>query len=180
MRKMLSVALAVMLLPAVAFAEDLSAMSTAELVATRDAINQEIASRTMTEDAQTITVNGVIFKLMLVERGTADKGDPALCFILLATNTTDASFTPVYDMDITVTQGGKLLRSTAVKSEHLGSWSVYDSSFAPIAPGAVDMQVARGYILDGEGSHVDISLFKKKVGREDPYCGTFSIEIPNE
>ncbi|MDO4837832.1 MAG: hypothetical protein Q4B32_05515 [Clostridia bacterium] len=178
MRKVLSSLLVALLLPVVALGEDLSAASTDELVALRNAINQEIASRVDAEAAQTIAVDGVIFRLKLVEVGTAREGNPGLGIILLANNPTDASMTPLYDLGVTVTQGGKPLDTSWVNAEHFGSSSVSTSQSAVIAPGAVDMQIFLGFILDGEGSQVEITLSRKHtyVG-EDPYCGTFSVDI---
>ncbi len=70
MRKALSSLLVALLLPAVALGENLSAAPTDELVALRTAVNQEIASRVDAEDAQTVSVDGVIFRLKLVEVGS--------------------------------------------------------------------------------------------------------------
>ena len=64
MRKVISSLLVALLLPAVARGESLSATPTDELVALRDSINQEIANRVDMESAQTISVDGVIFRLM--------------------------------------------------------------------------------------------------------------------
>lgn len=178
MRKVLSSLLVALLLPAVAFGENLSETPTDELVTQRDAINQEIASRVDSEIAQTISVDGVIFRLKLVEVGTARDDNHGLGIILLANNPTDASITPSQDLGVTVTQGGKPLENSWVKSEHFTSGSVSNSSFSVIAPGAVDMQVFLGYILDGEGSRVEITLSRKHIrAGEDPYCGTFSVDI---
>lgn len=178
MRKVLSSLLVAMLLPAVALGESLSAAPTDELVALRTAVNQEIASRVDAEDAQTIAVDGVIFRLKLVEVGTARDDHRGLGIILLANNPTDASMTPLYDLGVTVTQGGKPLDGSWVKSEHFGSSSVSTSQSAVIAPGAVDMQIFLGFILDGEGNQVEITLSRKHTRTgEDPYCGTFSVDI---
>ena len=133
MRKVLSSLLVAMLLPAVALGESLSAAPTDELVALRTAVNQEIASRVDAEDAQTIAVDGVIFRLKLVEVGTARDDHRGLGIILLANNPTDASMTPLYDLGVTVTQGGKPLEIT----------------------------LSRKHTRTGE----------------DPYCGTFSVDI---
>ena len=55
MRKVISSLLVALLIPAMALGESLSATPTDELVALRDSINQEIASRVDTEAAQTIS-----------------------------------------------------------------------------------------------------------------------------
>ena len=141
MRKAISSLLVALLLPAVALGESLSATPTDELVALRDSINQEIANRVDTESAQTISVDGVIFRLKLVEVGTARDDNRGLGIILLANNPTDASMTPLYDLGVTVTHGGKPLDVSWVESEHFGSSSVSTSQSAVIAPGAVDMQI---------------------------------------
>lgn len=178
MRKVISSLLVALLLPAVALGESLSATPTDELVALRDSINQEIASRVDTEAAQTISVDGVIFRLKLVEVGTARDDNRGLGIILLANNPTDTSMTPLYDLGVTVTHGGKPLDVSWVKSEHFGSSSVSTSQSAVIAPGAVDMQIFLGFILDGEGTQVEITLLRKHTrAGEDPYCGTFSVDI---
>ncbi len=178
MRKVLSSLLVALLVPALALGENLSETPTDELVAQRNTINQEIASRVDTEAAQTISVNGVIFRLKLVEVGTTSDGGRGLGVILLANNPTDTSMTPCIDLRTTVTQGGKILGTSCIESEHFTSGSVPDSSFAVIAPGAVDMQVFLGFILDGEGGQVQITLSRNRAQfGEDPYCGTFSVDI---
>lgn len=178
MRKVVSSLLVALLVPALALGENLSETPTDELVAQRNAINQEIASRVDSEIAQTIAVDGVIFRLKLVEVGTARGDNQGLGIILLVNNPTDASMTPLYDLGVTVIHGGKPLDTSWVKSEHFTSSSVSTSQSAVIAPGTVDMQIFLGFILDGEGSRVDITLSRKhtRVG-EDPYCGTFSVDI---
>ena len=178
MRKVVSSLLVALLLPAVALGANLSATPTDELVKLCDSINQEIASRVDTEAAQTISVDGVIFRLKLVEVGTARDDNHGLGIILLANNPTDASMTPRYDLGVTVTQGGKPLEMSWVESEHFTSRSVSTSDVAVIAPGAVDMQVFLGFILDGEGGRVEIPLSSSHIHLgEDPYCGTFSVDI---
>ena len=134
MRKVISSLLVALLLPAVALGESLSATPTDELVALRDSINQEIASRVDTEAAQTISVDGVIFRLKLVEVGTARDDNRGLGIILLANNPTDASMTPLYDLGVTVTHGGKPLDVSWVKSEHFGSSSVPPASRQSLRP----------------------------------------------
>lgn len=130
------------------------------------------------ESAQTISVDGVIFRLMLVEVGTARDDNRGLGIILLANNPTDVSMTPLYDLGVTVTHGGKPLDVSWVESEHFGSSSVSTSQSAVIAPGAVDMQIFLGFVLDGEGAQVEITLSRKHTrAGEDPYCGTFSVDI---
>lgn len=178
MRKVISSLLVALLLPAVALGESLSATPTDELVALRDSINQEIANRVDTESAQTISVDGVIFRLKLVEVGTARDDNRGLGIILLVNNPTDASMTPLYDLGMTVTHGGKPLDVSWVESEHFGSSSVSTGQSAVIAPGAVDMQIFLGFILDGKGTQVEITLSRKHTrAGEDPYCGTFFVDI---
>lgn len=178
MRKALSSILVALLVPVFALGEDLSAISTDELVALRNSINQEIASRVDSEGAQTISVDGIIFRLQTVEIGTARDDRRGLGIILLASNPTNASMTPLYDLGVTVTHGGKPLDSSWVKSEHFDSYSVSTSQSAVIAPGAVDMQIFLGFVLDGDGDQIEITLSRKHThAGDDPYCGTFSFDL---
>ncbi len=178
MRKLFALLLILTVLPLSAVAEaDLSAMSMDDLVQLRDAVNLEIASRNAAEP-QTVTVDGVAFRLMLAEVGQARDDLPGLGIILLANNTGTASMTPLYDLGVTVTQGGKPLETSWVESEHFTSRSVITSDTAVIAPGAVDMQVYLGFILDGEGDRVEITLSREHTRvSEDPYCGTFVVDL---
>ena len=178
MKKVAAICLSVMLLSAVALADvDLSAMSVDELAQLQRSVGQEIAARAA-DDAQTVTVDGVIFRLLLVEVGQAREDMPGLGVVLLANNTSDASMTPLYDLGVTVTHGGRPLETSWVKSDHFTSSTVNTSQTAVIAPGAVDMQVFLGFILAGEGGRVEITLSRKHTRmNEDPYCGTFVADI---
>lgn len=178
MRKALSAILVALLIPISALGDDLSAVSTDELVALRNSINQEIASRIDSEGAQTISVDGIIFRLKAVEISTARDNSRGLGIILLASNPTDASMTPLYDLGVTVTHGGKPLETSWVESEHFDSYSVSTSQSAVIAPGAVDMQIFLGFILDGDGEQIEITLSRNHIcAGVDPYCGTFSFDL---
>ena len=178
MKKVVAICLSVMLLSAVALADvDLSAMSIDELVQLQRSAGQEIAARAA-DDAQTVTVDGVVFRLLLVEVGQAREDMPGLGVVLLASNTSDTSMTPLYDLGVTVTHGGRPLETSWVKSDHFTSSTVSTSQTAVIAPGAVDMQVFLGFILAGEGGRVEITLSRKHTRvNEDPYCGTFVADI---
>ena len=132
----------------------------------------KIASRVDTEAAQTISVDGVIFRIKLVEVGTARDDNRGLGIILLANNPTDASMTPLYDLGVTVTHGGKPLDVSWVKSEHFGSSSVSTGQSAVIAPGAVDMQIFLGFILDdvnGDGTRYGYGKYKYQYHKYSRY-----------
>lgn len=177
MRKVLAVALALMLLPFAALADDLAAMTTDELVQLRNAVDLELASRNA-DDAQTVMVDGVAFRLLLAEVGQARDELPGLGIILLANNTGSASMTPLYDLGVTVTQGGRPLETSWVKSDNFTSGTVTTSQTAVIAPGAVDMQVFLGFALAGDGERVEITLSRKHTrAGEDPYCGSFVVDL---
>ena len=178
MRKVLALLLALLLVPSAALGDDLAAMPTDDLLQLRRAVDQEIAARTGADDAQTVSVDGVIFRLLLVEVGQARDDMPGLGVVLLANNPSAASMTPLYDLGVTVTHGGRPLESSWVTSEHFTSSTVITSQSALIAPGAVDMQVFLGFVLAGEGGRVEITLSRKhtRVG-DDPYCGTFVADI---
>ena len=86
---------------------------------------------------------------------------------------------PLYDLGVTVTQGGRPLESSWVVSDHFTSSTVITSQQALIAPGAVDMQVFLGFVLAGEGDRVEITLSRKHTrAGDDPYCGTFVVDLP--
>lgn len=178
MRKVLALVL-VLLLPAVALADDLAAMSTDGLLQLRRAVDQEIAARVGSDDAQTVSVDGVVFRLLLAEVGQARDDMPGLGVVLLANNPGGASMTPLYDLGVTVTHGGVPLDTSWVVSDHFTSSTVSTSQSAVIRPGAVDMQIFLGFILKGEGGRVEITLSRKHTrATEDPYCGTFVVDLP--
>ena len=81
MRKVLALVLA-LLLPAVALADDLAAMSTDGLLQLRRAVDQEIAARVGSDDAQSVSVDGVVFRLLLAEVGQARDDMPGLGVVL--------------------------------------------------------------------------------------------------
>ena len=173
MRKFLAFLLVLSLLPAAALADDLAAMSIADLVQLRHDVDLEIASRNAAGDGQAVVVDGVAFRLYLVEVGQARDDLPGLGVVLLANNTGSTSMTPLYDLGITVT-----LEVSWVISDHFTSGTVSTSQTAGIAPGAVDMQVFLGYALAGEGDRVEITLSRKHTrAGEDPFCGTFVADL---
>ena len=178
MRKFLAFLLVLSLLPAAVLADDLAAMSIADLVQLRHDVDLEIASRNAAGDGQAVVVDGVAFRLYLVEVGQARDGLPGLGVVLLANNTGSTSMTPLYDLGITVTQGGRPLEVSWVVSDHFTSGTVSTSQSTVIAPGAVDMQVFLGYALAGEGDRVEITLSRKHTrAGEDPFCGTFVADL---
>lgn len=177
MRRILAVALALMLLPFAALADDLATMTTDELVQLRHAVDLELASRNA-DDAQTVMVDGVAFRLLLAEVGQARDELPGLGIILLANNTGSVSMTPLYDLGVTATQGGRPLETSWVKSDNFTSGTVTTSQTAVIAPGAVDMQVFLGFALAGDCERVEIALSRKHTrAGEDPYCGSFVVDL---
>ncbi len=179
MRKVLVLLTVLLLLPVGALGDDLAAMSTDDLVQLRRAVDQEIAARVGADNAQTVSVDGVIFRLLLAEVGQTRDDMPGLGVILLANNPGSASMTPLYDLGVTVTQGGRPLESSWVVSDHFPSSTVITSQQALIAPGAVDMQVFLGFVLAGEGDRVEITLSRKHTrAGDDPYCGTFVVDLP--
>ncbi len=142
MRKLLTILLILAVLPLTAHADaDLAAMSTDALVQLREAVEQEIAARATTEAAQTVTVDGVSFRLLRCEIGQGRDDTPGLGIVLLANNPSAASMTPIYDLGVTVTQGGRPLEMSWVESATFTSSTVFDSDTSLIAPGAVDMPV---------------------------------------
>ena len=91
MRKFLAFLLVLSLLPAAALADDLAAMSIADLVQLRHDVDLEIASRNAAGDGQAVVVDGVAFRLYLVEVGQARDDLPGLGVVLLANNTGSTS-----------------------------------------------------------------------------------------
>ena len=156
----------------------IAAQSTEMLLYTRDLIDAELARRAGTEEAQTVTVDGVVFRLLSAEIGEARDGLPGLLVILLASNTSDKSFTPRYDLGDTATQGGIPMGTSWVRTENHDSGTVSTSATSVIRPGAVDMMVFLGYQLPGDSDRVELTLSRKHTTyREDPYCGTFVIDL---
>ena len=180
MKKLLAILLVLALMPCLALAdEDLSSLSTDELLALRTSIDREIASRSGTADEQTIDVDGVLYRFLLAEVGTARNDSRGLGIILLASNTSESSKKIINDLRVTVTHGGVPLDTSWVESEHFTGDSVSTSLTAVIRPGAVDMYVYLGFILNGEGGRVEIVLSRMRPrAGEDPYCGAFVVDLP--
>ena len=179
MKKFLIVILSLILAAVPAFADtDLAAMSTEELTQLRLSIDRELASRAGDGAAQVISVDGVLFRFLLAEVGQARDDHPGLGVILLADNPSEKSMTTQSDLGVTVTHGGVPLDISWVVSEHFSSSSVSTSQKAVIRPGASGMLVYLGFILDGSGGSVEITLSRKHTrSGEDPYCGTFFATI---
>ena len=179
MKKMICLTLVLLLASAPALAGDLSAMTSEELAQLRLDIDRELAARAGTDGAQVISVDGILFRFLLAETGEARDGRPGLGIILLADNPTDRSLSVVSDLAITVSRGGRVLETSWVKSEHFTSSTVSVSQQALIHPGDTGRQVCLGYVLDGEGDRIEITLALpyRRIGQET-FCGRFSVPLP--
>lgn len=178
MRKLLAIALALMLFPLHSLADDLADMPSEDLVQLRLAIDQELAARQGSDAAQAVAVDGVVFRLLRVEIGQARDDLAGLGVVLLASNPGDASMSPFLDLGVTVSQGGRPLETSWVVSDTFTSTTVSTGHSVVVRPGAVDIQIFLGYCLNGEGDNVEITLSRKhtRIG-EDPYCGTFVVDL---
>ena len=181
MRKFISLLVAILLLSAVAIAEtDISSMTTDALVELRQNIDAELANRFADDSSvQTVTVDGLVFKLERALIGTDREDSPAIAIVFRVSNTTDGSKSMMDDISYNILQNGANLEATyTFKSEDYSGVSAYDAFFSNIKPGAVDMQLCITGLLNGDGNRIEVDLFNKHASYdEEPYCGTFVVDL---
>ena len=180
MHRFFIVMVVALLFSAVAIAEpDLSSMSSDDLVALRQHIDTELANRIQADaTAQTVTVDGLVFKLEQVLIGTGRDDAPAIAIVFRVSNTSDSSKSMTNDISYNILQDGANLESTFFNSDEYQGISAVDTMFAKIKPGAVDMQLCVAGILNGDSGRIEVDLFRRQAPRdEDPYCGTFVVDL---
>ena len=177
MRKIILVMLALLMaLPAVA-EQDLTGMSTDDLIALRDSIDDELARRDQVMEP-IIDVDGLQLSIDSVYIGTGRDDAPAICILFNASNTSDKSFTPLFDIGCDIIQDGVVLETTYFDSNIYTGPSVSASNNAVIAPGTQNMKICEAGLLTSDSDHFTVNLSKKHTpAGEDPYCGFFDFNL---
>ena len=177
MRKLILILLALMLVGSALAESDLAAMSTDELIALRNSIDDELAKREQHTD-QIVDVDGLQFSIDSVYIGTGRDDAPAICILFSASNTSDKSFTPLFDIGCDIIQDGVVLQTTYFNSDIYTGPSVSASNNAVIAPGTQNMKICEAGLLTSDSEHFTVNLSKRHFpAGEDPYCGTFDFNL---
>lgn len=180
MRKLVIILSFLFVLSTIAVAEsDLAGLSTDDLIAQRDAINHELAQRSMTgSEAQTIDVDGMLISIDSVYTGTGSDDAPAICILFNVCNPTDTSRKLINDIGCDILQDGIPLDGSYFRSDTYKGPSASNSMTAVIAPGAVDMKICEVGVLVSDSEHFTINLSRKHTSvSEDPYCGSFDFML---
>ena len=189
MKKVFCVLLVLLALPVAALADaDLSAMSTADLVKLRHAIDLEIASRVGVDTCQVLEMDGVFVTLDYAAIGTVNdyvNGEivsqkAVVCFVRLS-NTTDKDFLVHSSFDIQATLDGILLEPLIAASQTVTfsdgkKFNPYLSEFATVRPGAAKMQLGFGFYLPDNVAGV-VSVDFKRNWISSGYGGFFDIDL---
>ena len=177
MRKFIIMLLIILLAFSAAAESDLAAMSTEDLIALRDSIDDELSKRNQGTGAiQVVDIDGLMVSINSVFVGTGRNDAPAICILFNVSNTSDKSFTPLYDIGCDILQDGTPLETTFFNSDSYTGPSVSDSNNTVIAPGVTDMQYCDAGLLSNDSDSFSIVFSRKHYhAGEDPYCGTLSF-----
>ena len=179
MRKLFLFILALLLVCSAAAEPDLAAMSTDELLALRDSIDNELSNRNeINNELQIINVDGLLLSIDSIYLGTGRNDAPAICILFNASNTSDNSFTPLYDLGCDILQNGVALETTFFNSDSYTGPSVSASNNTVIAPGIDNIKLCAAGIMSGDSDDFSIVLSRKHTSAgDDPYCGSFTFKL---
>jgi len=177
MRRFLIILFAALLAFSAIAESDMAGLPTEDLITLRDAINRELALRSVDgTNAQIVDVDGLLISIDSVYIGTGNDDVPAICILLNISNPTDASKKLITDIGCDILQDGTLLNGTAFRSDTYKGPSPSSSLSAVIAPGAVNMKISVVGAMTGDSNHFTVNLSRKHTrAGEDPYCGTFDF-----
>ena len=177
MRKFIFILLAILFTFSAVAESDMAGLPTEDLITLRDAINHELALRSVDgTNAQVVDVDGLLISIDSVYIGTGNNDVPAICILFSISNPTDTSKKLITDIGCDILQDGMLLDGTAFRSETYKGPSPSSSLSAVIAPGAVDMKICVVGAMTGDSDHFTVNLSRKHTrAGEEPYCGTFDF-----
>lgn len=189
MKRVLCVLLSLFVLPAFALADaDLKAMSTEDLVQLRFSIDQVIASRAGTDDAQVLDMDGVLVTMDYAALGTVKdvvNGEfvqkKAIVVFVRVSNSTDNSILVRSSFHVQASLDGIILPPLITASESVsfqdGSvFNPYLSASATVRPFAVNMQIGFGFYLpDNAAGTVSIDFIRQWIS--NGYGGSLDIDL---
>ena len=189
MKRVLCVLLSLFVLPAFALADaDLKAMSTEDLVQLRFSIDQVIASRAGTDDAQVLDMDGVLVTMDYAALGTVKdvvNGEfvqkKAIVVFVRVSNSTDNSILVRSSFHVQASLDGIILSPLMTASESVsfqdGSvFNPYLSASATVRPFAVNMQIGFGFYLpDNAAGTVSIDFIRQWIS--NGYGGSLDIDL---
>ena len=175
MRKLIVMVLALMLSTAAIAETDLSAMNVEELVALRDTINLELASRSQVEGVyaswDTTTAH---VELHSMKRGSDKDGQPVISLIFSYTNTTDQTDNFRENHWVKVYQNGvECDRAIYMDDELLNT----DNWSKGVQPGATLKDMAWFFVIPDDTDTIDVEIEDRAGSFKS--AGVFTVILPD-
>lgn len=175
MRKLIILVLALLLSTTTIAEADLSAMSTEELVALRDMINLELASRSQVEGAYASwdTTNAHI-DLLDMKLGTTDDGLPGISLVFSYTNNSEETDTFRTNHWVRIYQNGVECDTTIYLDGELVKNDTWSKS---VQPGATLKEMPWYFVIPEDTDTIDVEIVDRASSSKS--AGVFTIVLPN-
>lgn len=177
MKKFLCFLLAILMLPAAAFADaDLSAMSVDELRQLRDAVSLELASRCQADGALASWDSTFAHvDLLSIRRGVTDDGTPGVALVFAYTNTSEDVDTFRSHHWVTLYHDGAECATVIRLDGELGNNETWGFK---VLPGRTLKTMQWFFVLSGTENVVDVEIVDREVPSKS--AGIITVALPDE